>query len=282
MVAAATAALAACGDRGSSVQPEAGGSSSWRFELTTTTAHEDPSELRFAGAFDRELQVGRALVEAPREKDAFYTSCDYEYSRFYPEEERVVAGNAYERWSTWGKSYWIRKPWGPGIAPFYDVLEMVAPFPIGVLAPTEVVDRMRQYGDGVETLGTEMVRGHETTLYRTRIDIAHLYGRSREWERPPEHVLNRTEQRRVPVEVDAWIDSADRVRRMTIRLGVEGLGSLGDVMTYSLDVFDYGVRVDVAAPTKVVTLEDYYEAAEEGGPLSDDECVQWRPEEDDS
>lgn len=283
MAAALAVTLAGCGESGSSAQSDTGsGSTSWRFELTTTTAHEDPDELRFTGAYDRDRQVGRVLVDAPHERGWFFTSCEYESGRHYPEEERVVAGRGYSRWLTWGTSYWVGEELAPATVPFGDVLELVAPFPIGVLRPTDILSRMRRYSDVVETVGTEWVRAHETTHYRARLDIERFFARSREWERPPEWVLTRAEQRRAPIDVDAWIDSDQRVRRMTVHLSVEGLGSLGNVTTYSLDLFDYGVRVKVPAPLNVVTRDDYYEAAEKGWPDDESDCVRWRPEEEGS
>jgi hypothetical protein len=272
MAASAVAAVAACGGSPApAVQPEVG-AESWRFELTTTTAPDDPNELRIAGAFDRRRQVGQLTIDAPREDLWHYTTCERESDPFFPEEERVVSGQGYSRWLAWGKSYWIAEEAAPITVDNSDALELIAPFPIGVLRPTDVLARMRRYADGVDTVATEQVRGHETTHYRATVDLRRFYSRSQAWEQPPPWVLNRTEQVQAPLVVDAWIDSAGRVRKMTLELSVKGLGRLGDVMTYSLDLFDFGVDVDVAKPHGLVTREEYYTAAEEGWPLDDSEC----------
>jgi hypothetical protein len=274
MVAVTVAAAAACGGSSTPALDAEVGADSWRFELTTTTAPEDPNEVRVAGVFDRKRRLGRMTVEAPREDLWHYTTCERDSDPHFPEEERVVDGHGYSRWLAWGKSYWLSEEVSPSstTVDYTDALEMIAPFPIGVLRPTDVLAQMRRYSDGVETLGTEQVRGHETMHFRAKVDLRRFFVRSREWERPAPWVLNRAEQVQAPLVVDAWIDSADRARRMALALNVEQGGRLGDVLSYLLELFDFGVPVSVAEPSAVVTREQFYEAAEEGWPVDDAEC----------
>jgi hypothetical protein len=281
MVTAAVVSAAACGASSTpTAERELGGADSWHFELTTTTAPEDPNELRFSGVFDRARQLGRMQIDAPREEEWFFTSCEYESGRHYPEDELLVRGKNYSRWLAWGKSYWIAEEVSPATVDYTDLLASIAPFPIGFVSPTDVVARMRRYSDGVETLGSEFVRGRETTHVRAQVDMRRFFSGSPEVERPPDWVVNRPEQLQDLLEVDAWIDSAGRVRRMILQLNVEHGGRLGDVMTYSLELFEFGVGVYVQEPGSVVTREEYYSAAEKGWPVNEDECVQWRPEEE--
>jgi hypothetical protein len=281
MAAATVLAAAACGGATTpAAKQDRGAAESWRFELTTTTAPEDPDELNFSGVFDRARQLGRMRIDAPREEGWFFTSCEYESGRHYPEEELFVRGSNYSRWLAWGKSYWIADDVSPATVDYTDVLSSIAPFPIGFVRPTDVVARMRRFSDGVETLGTQIVRGHETTHYRAQVDMRRFFSRSPAEEQPAEWVVNRPEQLQDLLEVEAWVDSAGRVRRMVLHLNVEQGGRLGEVLTYSLELFDFGVTVEAWEPASVVTREEYYAAAENGWPDDESACVQWRAEEE--
>jgi hypothetical protein len=221
-------------------------------------------------------------IDAPREEGWFFTSCEYESGRLYPEEELFVRGSNYSRWLAWGKSYWMSEDVSPATVDYTDVLASIAPFPIGFVHPHDVLSRRRKHSDGVEPLGTELVRGSKSTHYRAQVDMRRFFSRSPERERPADWVVNRPEQLQDLLEVDAWIDAAGRVRRMILQLNVEQGGQLGDVMAYSLELFDFGVSVHVAEPRSVLTREEYYAAAENGWPADEAECEQWRPEEEDS
>jgi hypothetical protein len=87
------------------------------------------------------------------------------------------------------------------------------------------------------TLGHETVRGVTTTHVRVTLDLAALTARLRSEGYTVDDPGRATEP------ADLWVDAQGRLRRMT-SLGRSG-GATGPI---TLELFDYGVRVDVQAP----------------------------------
>jgi hypothetical protein len=80
MAAALAFALSGCG---SVMEPEAAdpqAADTWRFEMVRSTVPDDPAEVRFAGVFDHDRQLGRLLITDDEEAWA-YTKCEVETSR---------------------------------------------------------------------------------------------------------------------------------------------------------------------------------------------------------
>jgi hypothetical protein len=283
MAAALAVALSGCG---SVMEPEAAdpqAADTWRFEMVRSTVPDDPAELRFAGVFDHDRQLGRLLIMDDEEAWA-YTKCEVETSRIYPEEMRVFSGLSFSRWETWGESYWIEEKHYPVLWSYGEFLRVFAPYPAGQVAPADVLERLRAYSDEFLRLGSVEVETIETTHYKASIDLGRLVGRLPEGERPPEEVADWWRRYdRGPISVEAWVDAEGRLRRMRAEINVEGLGELGDVMTNTLELYDYGVPVDVEAPKELTTMEEYYKRSEEGWP-ADDRCespsYRLRPEEE--
>lgn len=118
--------------------------------------------------------------------------------------------------------------------------------------PSQALAYLRAASDDVEEVGTETVRGVETTHYRMTVELARVADAA-----PPEQreaLRAQTEQLRelsgiseVPTEV--WVDDEGLVRRqqLTYRNTRFGPGQEGD-MTLTMELYDFGVEVDVEPP----------------------------------
>ncbi|MGH3033468.1 MAG: hypothetical protein ACRDON_02790 [Gaiellaceae bacterium] len=118
--------------------------------------------------------------------------------------------------------------------------------------PSQALAYLRAASDDVEEVGTEDVRGVETTHYGMTVELARVADAA-----PPEQreaLRVQTEQlrelsgiSRVPTEV--WVDDEGLVRRqrLTYRDMRFAPGQEGD-MTVTMELYDFGVEVNVEPP----------------------------------
>jgi hypothetical protein len=138
--------------------------------------------------------------------------------------------------------------------------------------PAQLMQFLRGTSDDIEELGEEKVRGVETTHYRATVDfdaaaeraaeIGELSDEMREQFRAEiERIKKQTGLETLPV--DVWLDEDDLVRRirMDLTFPVEG-EELGVEVT--MDLFDFGVDVDVAPPPAAQTIDITELAKQEG------------------
>jgi hypothetical protein len=98
--------------------------------------------------------------------------------------------------------------------------------------PSRVLEQLRAVGE-VEELGSEQVRGVETTRYRALV-------------RPPGEPAERA------VPVDVWIDGDGLVRRLHAADGTEDV-------TVDLYDFDADVAIEPPAPAQVTALDEFFQ-----------------------
>lgn len=112
----------------------------------------------------------------------------------------------------------------------------------GGTTPDRILSVLRASSKEVEEVGHEEVRGVETTHYRAHLDPQkyELYSDGE----PTEQV------------VDAWVDDAGLVRRLSMP---EGAG------TMTFELFDFGVKVEVEAPPadEIVSEEEFSKLMQE-------------------
>jgi hypothetical protein len=138
--------------------------------------------------------------------------------------------------------------------------------------PAQLMQFLRGTSDDIEELGEEQVRGVETTHYRATVDIDAAAERTADSGELSDEMR---EQVRVEIErmkkqtgletlpVDVWLDEDDLVRRirMDFTFPLEG-EEVGVEMT--MDLFDFGVEVDVTPPPAAQTV-DITEFLKRGG-----------------
>ncbi len=120
--------------------------------------------------------------------------------------------------------------------------------------PTNSLNALRGVSDDVKAVGTEEVRGTETTHYTATVDLNKASQQS-----PPEvrEALDQLrEQLGTPTfPVDAWIDSDGRLRRQRFSIDLSKIrapgvasGTVSGVMTTTVELFDFGTEVDASEP----------------------------------
>jgi hypothetical protein len=124
--------------------------------------------------------------------------------------------------------------------------------PMG-MDPQGYVDFLEGASDEFETVGEEEVRGVPTTHYRVEIDVDKLmeaFSGGSGLSGADLETLRSQLGDAVPVGV--WIDGEGVLRRETVSIT---LGETGP-MEISLEIFDYGIDVNVQAPDPDEVLED--------------------------
>ena len=115
--------------------------------------------------------------------------------------------------------------------------------------PTRALAYLRGASGKVEDVGEEEIRGARTTHYRMTVDLRKAARRDPSESENLERVIERIGVEKMPA--DVWVDDAGRVRRL--KLAYENVrlapGQEGDV-TLRMDLFDFGVAVDVAPPPR--------------------------------
>jgi len=237
-VLAAAVVLAGCGGAGSSepaqdrVTPlaavqaasqttaEAGPS---RFELTVSTEADGQSfELAGSGVLDPVTGEGESTFELPGGMGTL--------------EQRIVDGQLY-----------MTVPGQPGF--FQLALEDLVGTPLEAASdPSGSLEALQGASDDVEEVGREDVRGEPTTHYRGTMDpevaIENLGGAMRD---AAGEALADVES--FPFE--AWIDDDGRIRRYTAVVELpasDATGGTAVTATTTMELFDFGVEVDVEAP----------------------------------
>lgn len=116
--------------------------------------------------------------------------------------------------------------------------------------PTQYIEFLRGAGADIEELGSEEVRGTPTTHYSADVDVDKVLEQAAD----PEEMEAIKEQleasgiETIPTEV--WIDDDGLPRRMEMTMEMKGGESLPQdiTMTITMDLFDYGVDVNVTPP----------------------------------
>ncbi|GAA4660615.1 hypothetical protein [Kineococcus glutinatus] len=122
------------------------------------------------------------------------------------------------------------------------------------LNPAEQLQQLRAVSSDVRELGTSTVRGVEATGYAGTIDLRKaLDSASTPAERAEaEKALADSGVSEVPFEL--YVDSEDRPVRMVVDASAEHEGQRASA-TVSVDYFDWGTDVDVAAPPADAIVE---------------------------
>jgi hypothetical protein len=128
--------------------------------------------------------------------------------------------------------------------------------------PRKVLDQVRAVGGEVEKIGSEKVRGADTTHYKAEVDLRKYPDRLPEKDREQarvavERLIDQTGSSTYPM--DLWIDGDDLLRRVSIAYNFQVPGSSDDAkFSMTLEFFDFGAPIDVKPPpaSDVVDLAD--------------------------
>jgi hypothetical protein len=233
--------LAGCGSAtGSSLEDaaEATGAETSRVEMVYRVEdNETEKELVFrsTGVFD---YPGERAVMMTSESVPFYGK-DVELR-----EVRLIGQTAYWRWVIKGKTYWMKQS---PVRQSGDPAEVLVPGPGTPTKPTDVLNRVLLASEGTEKLGKEQVRGEETTHFRAGVNLNELVKQMPADQRLPDDLLWQFGGPVFPV--DIWIDGDSRLRKIVIsRPATADDDRRTSGLTTTVELFDYGVEVDVEPP----------------------------------
>ena len=117
--------------------------------------------------------------------------------------------------------------------------------------PRDVLGTLRAVTSDVETVGSEQLRGVETTHYRATIDPAQL-GKLATGKDPTatQALVDRLAQSGLgPVPVDVWLDASGLVHKLSMSFeATEASTSRSSEVAMSFELWDYGQAVDIELP----------------------------------
>jgi hypothetical protein len=250
LLAVASLTFTGCGSAtGSSLEDaaEATAAETSRFEMSFEIANPE----REAENFNLEAE---GVFDYPNERGLMTVSGKLPFlaDDLAMKEFRLLGVSGYTRWVVKGKSYWVKEE---EVESSDDPTELLIPFPGSPTNPTDVLTRVLLASEENEEVGADDVRGTETTHYRARVDLRKLVTQLPAAQRPEGEVEELWGARFVPVEI--WIDDESRLRRITIRQSGKDENGTTETRT-TVELFDYGVEVDVQPPDgEVISQEEF-------------------------
>ena len=109
--------------------------------------------------------------------------------------------------------------------------------------PTRYLDYLKATGADVEEVGSEEVRGVETTHYRATVDLNEALELVPEEQRASVQALIDAGTTLLPL--DTWVDGDGLVRRIDVDVPAGESGATGNV---TMDLFEFGVDVEIEPP----------------------------------
>lgn len=124
--------------------------------------------------------------------------------------------------------------------------------------PRKMLDFLRAASDHIETVGTEELRGVDTTHYRATVNLADYDQLAPESKREElrsmlGEMIEQTGLDEIPV--DVWLDEFGLVRRLDMSFTATQPGTTDSLRaTMTFELYDYGkdVQVDLPPPAEVV------------------------------
>ena len=195
---------------------------SFAYELKSTTATGGMSlDLDLNGTVDVANKRGQATMELLGKKLELVTDGDTAYLKV-PAEARGMSQ---------GKT-WLRLP-SSGFVPGAGLTTS---------DPLSTLRGLASPGATIDEVGTEDVRGTETTHYRTHLDLTKNLP-AEATQGGPAGLFDQLKN----VPVDVWLDHDNRPRRYSFTLDLSAEGRQASTKV-TMETFDYGKPVHVEAP----------------------------------
>lgn len=116
--------------------------------------------------------------------------------------------------------------------------------------PTDVLGYLRGLSPNVRTVGTERIRGEQTTHYAATVDVAKATARLNPQAAAAfRQLMSSSGVSKFPV--DIWVDSDNRVRQVTSKLPGKG----GTQLVVTEQFYDFGTPVHIVAPPAADTTD---------------------------
>jgi hypothetical protein len=120
--------------------------------------------------------------------------------------------------------------------------------------PSQALSYLTGASSNVQNLGTDSIRGVQTTHYRATVDLQKVLDRAPARDRKALRGTLATLRQQLGTStfpVDVWIDSAGRARRISEKMSMPALGAH---MSMTEDLYDFGVKVNVTPPPADQTI----------------------------
>ena len=206
-------------------------------ELSGEMADAGVDSIHAEGVFDYDEREGRMTMSLPLGPDQPVSELEVRYldsviyQRFPPEMSNVFGG----------------KPW---IKIDLDEAAALSGMDLGALAsaqsadPTQGLAYLRGVSDDVSEVGEETLRGEDVTHYKLTIDLAKALDEAPDDQK--DAIRSAMEQlgTDTTIPAEAWIDDDGRLRKLVQETTVSELGA----MKMTMELFDFGVDVDVSEP----------------------------------
>jgi len=117
--------------------------------------------------------------------------------------------------------------------------------------PRDVFGMLKAVSGSIQTVGTEEIRGVETSHYMATIDIAKLEKLVPADQRESLGGLDKTAAQAglTGIPIDIWIDGDQRVRKMTFEIEAKQPGtSQTTKASFEVELYDYGKPLDITLP----------------------------------
>ena len=209
-----------------------------RREMTSdTTAGKGRISIRIDGTFDLRGDRGRATMRIDLGSlvpGRPASTCEVVY-----EGQTIFVGVPEDKRGAFEGKAWIRS-------------EVTGFGGQGAQDPSALIEQLEGASE-LERTGSAEVRGVDTTRYRGRLEVSELVKRA-----PPEkrdevkEALRSQGVEHVPLQ--AWIDAEGLPRRMRTELETES-GTQRQSTVTTLELFDYGRRVDIDVPAAADAFE---------------------------
>jgi hypothetical protein len=168
-------------------------------------------------------------------------------------EMRVVDGTIYVRYPETIGQFMGAKPW-VSITGGNELKQLEANGfgPFGQTDPRQYLEYLATVSSGVEKMGTEKIGDADTTKYHAVVDFAKALNQIPDKTFDQLGIDKPTFEQQLEsmrgvagseMPVDVWIDGEGRMRRMQMEMSFSG-----EKMSIEIDLDQYGVAVDVAAP----------------------------------
>ena len=165
--------------------------------------------------------------------------------RVGPEQEEnqvetiTIDGKVYARKA--GSEQWILMPSVPGLT----VAQNTGPQNID-----DIINQLKEFGGEIEDLGTKTIDGVDARGFRAKIEG---FNDAMKRQIPEGTDLDAIETAETTIEI--WVGDDDLIRQTSMDMTVV-LPGLSLTMKMTIDLFDYGVDVDIQEPSDAIPLED--------------------------
>ena len=206
-------------------------------------------EMTGEGAFDLNAQHGQMTLEPSASSASAPAAALGAIEMVFTTEALYMRTDAFKQFFPEGKE-WMKIDLQAAAQQSGVDLEQLRQ--LGQGDPSQQLDYL-EAADEVEEVGSEEVRGVETTHYIATIDLNKVAEQNPEAAESIRKAQGATGIDKVPAHV--WVDAEGLPRRMSMKMGLGTGGDESSSTTVLMEMFDYGTDVVIDVPPDRLTLD---------------------------